>query len=513
MLIDALTLPDDAEFDADLAIIGSGPAGMSIALAFANTPRQVCLLEAGGLAPDGPTQALYDGENVGIEYSLVGSRLRYFGGSSGHWGGFCRPLDAIDFEQRDWVPHSGWPFARTELEPYFPAASEILEIAPARFEDGEYWREMTGEDLLDWRAGLLHERFFQYSPPTRFGARYRGDLEAAANVRVLLNANVTNIAAAEDGQAVKHLLARTLSGKTLQVRARQYVLAAGGLENPRILLFSNDVVSPGLGNQNDLVGRFFMEHPHQGGFAEIVIGDLRRFPQIYYDRLRIDGRDGKAALVPTPDYLRRGRLLNASFTVGVAGRYAAGVASGAASDKADSHVRMLGAAGRFLGADGSPMSGDDERPPGAWLGVGCASEQAPNPDSRVTLTSDKDVLGLPKLRLDWRLSEQDRRSFVTHVHSLGRELGAMGLGRALMNIADDGRWPERVDGGNHHMGTTRMHDDPKRGVVDGNCRVHGIDNLYVAGSSVFPTCGSSNPTINIVALALRLADHLQGRLA
>jgi choline dehydrogenase-like flavoprotein len=149
---------------------------------------------------------------------------------------------------------------------------------------------------------------------------------------------------------------------------------------------------------------------------------------------------------------------------------------------------------------------------GSRLGLGCACEQVPNPDSRVSLSSQRDALGLPQIKLDWRLTEQDRRSLVTHMHSLALEFGALGMGRMVLYVEDDGIWPAHVDGGSHHMGTTRMHDDPRHGVVDRNSKVHAIDNLYVAGSSVFPTCGSANPTLTIVALTLRLADHLRPRL-
>jgi choline dehydrogenase-like flavoprotein len=174
---------------------------------------------------------------------------------------------------------------------------------------------------------------------------------------------------------------------------------------------------------------------------------------------------------------------------------------------------MLRAARRFLVAENGSHGSEDPSYMGSWLGVGCACEQVPNPQSRVTLASEKDILGLPKIRLEWRLTEQDRRSFVAHVRSLGQEFGALGVGRLRIKVEDDGQWPERVGGGSHHMGTTRMHDDPKQGVVDRDCRVHGCDNLFVAGSSVFPTSGSANPTINLVALALRLVDHLKERLS
>lgn len=510
MFIDARALPASSRFEADLAIIGGGAAGIAIARAFVGTRTLVCLVESGGLERDPEVQALYEGEITGLDYPLSGSRVRCFGGTTTHWGGFCRPLDAIDFEPRDWVPHSGWPFGREELDPYYPGAAALVEVGEPRFEDPDYWREQTGEGLLAWRTGRVYDRFFQFSPPTRFGSRYRDDLGKADNVRVLLHANVTNIAAAEGGGAVDHLAVRTLTGQGHEVRARSYVLAAGGLENARILLYSNDVQPAGLGNGNDLVGRFFMEHPHIGGMAEIVVAELPRLPRIYRDSVAVEGRTARVAFVPRPDFLREARLLNASFTVGVAGSYPAAGKPPDGPPTAAAHAAMLRAAGPFLAQERNP---DRRETLGHWLGVGCACEQVPNPDSRVLLLRDKDALGLPRLHLDWRLTEQDRRSFYQHVRSLGLELAAQGVGRMLVKVEDDGIWPRHVGGGSHHMGTTRMHDDPKRGVVDANCRVHGIDNLYLAGSSVFPTSGSANPTINLLALALRLVEQLKGRLS
>lgn len=505
MFTDARTLSDHTLIEADLAIIGGGPAGITLARAFANGTTRVCLVESGGLEPDPEVQALYEGENAGIEYPLAGNRLRFFGGSSNHWGGYCRPLDAIDFERRDWVPYSGWPFGIEELEPYYGPASELVEIAPLRFADKAYWQQVDGEPLPDAVTGRMQVRFTHFSPPTHFGTRYGDELKRAANIQVLLNANVVEIATLGGGQSVTGLEVRTLTGLSLRVRARRFVLATGGMENARLLLLSNRSVPAGLGNQNDLVGRFFMEHPHLGGFGEIVVGDLARVPRIYRQRLAAGGRFANAAFDPTASFLRERRLLNATFMAGDAGSYRAGTVSD--WEKAALHMDMLKAARPFL-TDAAPDDAD-EAPLGHWLGLGCACEQVPNPDSRITLADERDALGLRRIRLDWRLTEQDRRSLVEHMRSLAMEFGALGMGRMLINVEDDGRWPAVVTGGAHHMGTTRMYDDPRQGVVDRHCRVHGVDNLYVAGSSVFTTSGAANPTLTLVALALRLAQHLK----
>jgi choline dehydrogenase-like flavoprotein len=512
MYTDARTLNDGTTVEADVAVVGGGPAGITLARAFAGSGVEVCVIEAGGLQPDPEVQALYQGENAGIEYPLAAMRLRMFGGSSNHWGGYCRPLDPIDFEPRDWVPHSGWPFGIEELAPYYGPANEIVEVAPAEYDDLDYWAQTTGDTLPELATGRMWLRFVHFSPPTRFGEKYGPELQRSRNIRVLLNANVVNIQAAAEGRTVNGFAIRTLNGLNHRVTARYYVVACGGLENARILLLSNDVVPSGLGNQNDLVGRFFMEHPHLGGFGEIVVADLQRLPPIYRDRILVHGHNVKAAFNPSAAFLREQRLLNATFMGGVAGEYHRGGKAGAESEKAAAHADMLMAAQRFLADGAGPVKADDPDYLGVWLGMGCACEQAPNPDSRVMLSSERDALGLARIKLDWRLTEQDRYSLLQHMHSLAYEFGALGIGRLVLNVADDSQWPEVVAGGAHHMGTTRMHEDPRQGVVDRNSKVHGVDNLYVAGSSVFPTSGAANPTLTLVALTLRLADHLRSQL-
>jgi choline dehydrogenase-like flavoprotein len=507
MFTDARTLPDRTLVEADIAVVGAGPAGITLARSFANSATHVCVVEAGGRQLEPEVQAFYEGENTGIDYPLAGTRLRYFGGSSNHWGGYCRPLDPIDFEPRDWVPFSGWPFGIDELAPYYPPAGDIVEITPTHFADRAYWQQVTAEGLPEPTTGRMQMRYVHFSTPTRFGNRYGPELERASNVQVLLNANLVNIAAFDMGRAVTHLAIRTLDGRAHRVRAKIYVLATGGLENARLLLASNDVVPGGLGNQNDLVGRFFMEHPHLSGFGEIVVADLRRLPKIYRQRVEVDGRSVNAAFNPSEAFLRERRLLNATFMLGLAGQYSWEDAS--TTEPTVSHTDVLKAARRLL-TDGEGQA-DSDRPAylGHWLGMGCACEQVPNPLSRVMLAAERDPLGLPRIRLDWRLTEQDRRSLAVHIRSLALEFGALGIGRMRINVDDDGLWSESVSGGSHHMGTTRMHDDPKQGVVDRNCRVHGVANLYIAGSSVFPTGGAANPTLTLLALTLRLADYLR----
>jgi choline dehydrogenase-like flavoprotein len=243
-----------------------------------------------------------------------------------------------------------------------------------------------------------------------------------------------------------------------------------------------------------------------------VVGDIKRVPALFRERVLVEGRTAQVAFNPSYEFLRERKLLNATIMAGFSADYHADDQATDSPDKTTVQRDVVKAARRFLADGDGPVKPQDPTYIGSRLGLGCACEQVPNPDSRVSLSSQRDALGLPQIKLDWRLTEQDRHSLVAHMHSLALEFGATGMGRMVLYVEDDGLWPARVDGGSHHMGTTRMHDDPKQGVVDRNGKVHGMDNLYVAGSSVFPTSGSANPTLTIVALTLRLADHLRPRL-
>jgi hypothetical protein len=265
--------------------------------------------------------------------------------------------------------------------------------------------------------------FIQFSPPTRFGERYGDELQAAANIDVLLNANVTNVGATEDGKSVQRLDIATLNGLRHRVDAKAFVLATGGLENPRLLLLSNDVLPDGLGNQHDLVGRYFMEHPHLSGLGEVVVPNIDRLPKVYWRPQQVDGQSAYAAFVPSEAFLRENRLLNIQFTLGYRTGYRKGEAPGN-PDVGAKHVDMLAASSKFTG---SSRSGNEEWL-GAWLVLGCACEQAPNRDSRVMLADEQDVLGLRKIRLDWRLTETDRHSVAGHLKNMAMEVGALGPG-------------------------------------------------------------------------------------
>jgi choline dehydrogenase-like flavoprotein len=508
MRVDLSAVEDGAVFDADLCIIGAGAAGITIARDLAGSSLRICLLEGGAFVASRESQDLYAAKMLnsytkrpgGAEY-LTYSRLRYFGGSTNHWAGWCRPLDASDFERRSWVPNSGWPISRETLEPWYRRASETCEI-PAFADDpplpGAGARAPYALDDRRVATRLIH-----IGPPTRFGERYRDEILEASNIRVFLDANVVALHARESGSALDRIAVRTHDGRRFSVRPRGTVLAAGAIENARLLLLSNHEQPEGLGNHHDQVGRYFMDHPfveRAGRWWVTAPPDTGGQPADLYRRHgpspTASGR-ARGVIVVAEGVREQEQLLHGMVQIEDYWRWKTGPL-----DKAVAHV---------TGAVAGLGSGErGQRVVSATLL--CVGEQSPNPDSRVTLAEERDRLGLRKAQLDWQLTELDARSVRRTVEITADALGRALAGRARILVSERRPWPETT-GRSHHMGTTRMHDDPRRGVVDADCRVHGLANLWIAGSSVFPTCGYANPTLTLVALAHRLADHLPRELS
>jgi FAD dependent oxidoreductase len=259
VLIDAHKVPEGRTVETEVCIVGAGAAGITLALEFVNQPFRVCLLESGSLEFDQATQSLYDGEIAGLPYtSLKAARARYFGGTTNHWNGWCRPLDEIDFQTREWIPHSGWPFGRAHLEPYYKRAQKICQLGPFNY-DAEAWQTQDAPSL-PLAGGRVITTVFQFSPPTRFGQLYRDEIVHARNISTYLRANVLEIEATKTGKTVTRLRVACLQGNKFWISAKFFILATGGIENARLLLASNKVYAAGLGNQNGIVGRFFMDH-------------------------------------------------------------------------------------------------------------------------------------------------------------------------------------------------------------------------------------------------------------
>ena len=529
MFIDARTLSENTTIETDVCIVGAGAAGITLAREFVGRPFQVALLESGGLEFDSDTQSLYKGKNIGHPYfPLDEARLRFFGGTTNHWSGYCVPFRDLDFETRDWIPHSGWPFRKSNLDPFYQRAQSICQLGPFAY-DAKTW-ETENDRRLPFVGDSVITMVGQFSPPTRFGQVYRDEITRVGNINTYLYANVTYIETIDTARIVTRLRVASLTGNKFWVKAKLFILATGGIENARLLLLSNQTQSAGLGNQNDLVGRFFMEHLYEFSIGIFLPSDSDILKLDFYQaswRRLGKGTTGKTRVVAyctlSSEAQRREQLLHTGLFIHRFVGYPAQASKGYKSLQSLVRPILRGEVpDDFWRHLGNVITDIDEVAVGAYwrmfkrnhpvrlFHVGIMMEQAPNPASRVTLSAERDRLGKNRVHLDWRWSPLDMRTLRRVPEVIGVELGRAGLGRLKVTLDnDDATLSASVRGLYHHMGTTRMHADPKKGVVDETCRVHGMANLFIAGSSIFPTGGHSSPTLTIVALALRLADHVK----
>jgi choline dehydrogenase-like flavoprotein len=528
LLEDVRALENGRVLEAEVCVVGAGAAGITLARQWIGRGFRVCVLESGGTGPRATAQRLNRGESTGLPYfPLEQARLRQLGGTTGLWAGWCAPFDELDFEARDGVAHTGWPITRAQLDPYYRRAHEVCGLGPYDYRV-ERWQRPDSSPLClpDERVVT---RVFRIRP-THFGRAYRHELAAADNVHVLLGATAIELETDASGARVTHARVAARGGRRLRVAARHFVLAAGGIENARLLLVSRRGHSAGVGNAHDLVGRFFTEHPYLDSATWHPSG---RGPSLgLYRPHAVGGAEGAAtvsgALALRPSLLRREGLVGCVFLVRPPHKSHPAYASDAVQSAIElGHaLRCRQWPERALRRTGQVLLGPHQILRAAWerrfaslrrplarVGLRVFIEAAPNPESRVTLSDRRDAWGVPLPRLCWRLTGLDRRSLDRAHEVLAGELARAGLGRLDVHLEQEAdAWPERMTGGRHHMGTTRMHADPRRGVVDADCRVHGVSNLYVAGSSAFPTAGSANPTLTIVALAIRLGEHLEALL-
>jgi choline dehydrogenase-like flavoprotein len=483
--------PRVAQSQYDVCVCGTGPAGTTVARKLAANGMKVLLLEAGGLSYSDESQDHYRGNNVGRTYYPEIYRLRYLGGSSNHWGGLCALQDPITFEPHETNGLPGWPISREQmLSGGLDEAEEILDISGKN-----KLLDVAGKDPSQLKQpGLdspwLNKYQLALSPPTRFFEKYGAELRQSQQIDVFYNANLIDLTLSDNLARVKTFHIRNYNGQNSEVRAAQYVLALGGIENARMLLNASRQVPAGIGNHSDLVGRCFMEGLNVP-IGRFVITD----PGFWPDR----GVD----LVPTEALMRQRNVGNGAVSLGILS------APGALADYGG-RLKVVKEFLRDTGCRWPELARKihDFNCPGDGV-IGSVIEQEPNPNSRVGLTDDVDSFGLRRIQLNWQLTEGDLKTIRVLSIECAKELAR--FNRARVQLAPfilDANVELAVSGYGHHMGTTRMSADPRYGVVDENCQVHGIQNLYLAGSSVFSRCGGRNPTLTIVLLSLRLGEFL-----
>ncbi|MET0533834.1 MAG: GMC family oxidoreductase [Steroidobacter sp.] len=501
MLLDAEELTDGSMLEVKVVIAGGGMAGLLLARQLGDAGIDVMVLESGGQAQDARVQSLYAGKmTLGgpgnpertLDDYLISSRVRCLGGSGNVWGGKCAPLDPLDFQRRDWVAHSGWPVTRAAMQPFYDRACDLLEI-PRFTADA---KSMVGaeEPVFAGRSTRFTARPRCYTRASGAidGGSYHAYKQAAAQherVRIYLKANLTRIRLSEDGQRVTSLEVRCLNGRTHRVRADTYVMAMGGIENARLLLASNDVHRNGIGNHSDWLGRAFQGHATIERDAQTSLMLMRSATSLA--PLDPTSRSKPHIVLGVSDAAQR-EIKGVNFTVTVTGRV---------EPTRDANATVQSLATRLAG-----QAAGERREAYFML------EHTPNRDSRLSLMpGDLDELRMPRVRLDMRFDAAALKSFAPTLAAFASELGRSEAGRV--------QWPgepadliSAMSLSRHHMGATRMAGNAKDGVVDEHCLVHGVRNLYVAGSSVFPTSGIANPTLTLLALAFRLSDHLRSRL-
>lgn len=490
MMIDLQGCDGDATIHCDVAIVGGGMAGLCLANELNLSKSSVAILESGGAEFSADSQDLsrgtgevwnHDGCSRRLDCYLHESRERSFGGTGNLWGGKCGKLERHDFQQRPWVDHSGWPVGLDELDGYYDRACYLLNI-PTNLDVASNSNVLQERPVLTRSASggnfTTSLRCFSSLTGTAPGNSYsefKRRISSQHNVSVYLNATVSEVVCSPSLRSVTRLHVKTLSGRQRSVEASWYVLAAGGLENPRILLNSNKQQPQGLANDHDVVGRYYSGHTV---FKHVAGGGTQSCVAV------LPGGRRRLALYSDKDP----RHLQGIFTL---------------TSKAQWRERMMGFS---VTLDREQSDAADDRYPVFFM-----TEQVPNPESRLTLTDDKDALGLRRLHMAWRFHRKDIDNLEQGARLFAEFLEQSKLGS--LSSRDFHFDPvASSDFSRHHIGATRMHDDPMRGVVDSECKVHGVDNLFICGTSVFPMAGLANPTLTVMALATRLGDLLKTKL-
>jgi choline dehydrogenase-like flavoprotein len=549
MIEDCLTMSGlgGARLRSQICIIGAGPAGIALALQFIDAKIDVVLVVGGALEHDDKSQTLYTGEvaDETLHSPLTEYRHRQFGGSSATWGGRCMPFDPIDFERRDWIDGARWPIGFEDVAAFYPEAQALAEagdfIYDARLAVEGGMRAM----IAGFEPGFFNpDAIERFSCPTNFGRRYGEKLRRAPNIRVLLNAHATEIVRAERGEAIEHVVLRTLEGAEFQVHANRFVLATGGIETARLLLASRSKDPHGIGNATDQVGRNYLCHI-AGTMGKLSITAPATSVFHGYDRAW-DGSYCRRRLALRPEVQRARRIGNIVMRLHhprlpdpshgrgilsaiylakpfISYEYSKRLHGGERLSASLALKHLMNIAREPFGTAGFLFNWARRRtlaarkfpslivaPRNNIFSLDIHAEQVPNLESRITLGSGQDAFGVPQARVDWRYRPLDLETVRVALGLLKDDLARWGGGHLSY---EDAEIPDAMlrDGayGGHHIGTARMAASPEEGVVDADARVFGTSNLHVAGSAIFPTSSQANPTLTIIAFALRLARHLK----
>lgn len=451
--------------EADICIVGSGAAGLVLASQFLYSDVRVCVIESGAKEPASEPDPLYEFESTNLPISPR-SRARAFGGTTTKWSGRWKPLEGIDFTKRDWIEYSGWPVTHEEMLPYYERARHLFDMPDCMLQG----KHIRMPELRD--SPIEYVPFqFQAKNKRKWAEFFYDRLHRSENISLHFNSHVLRIQ--KNGRLVERVFVQTAAKQPVAVAAKIFVLALGGIENPRMLLVSD------IGNEYDQVGRYFMDHPK--GASGLIEGYR---PMDLTDSAFFDNTNRTSfALRLSDSFQKKHTLLNSHIYL---------------EALSNREPMSLIASKIFSASRVSPVAI-----------VRNYLEQAPDPANRITLGSARDTFGNPRAKVEWRVGKLDKKTIKTFHELLQTELPRLKIGELKSPLIEKPDEFAITQDASHHMGTTRMGDDPKTSVVDADSRVHSIDNLYVAGSSVFPTGGAGGPVATIAALSLRLADHLK----
>jgi choline dehydrogenase-like flavoprotein len=554
VLIDARELAPGAQISADICVIGTGAAGTPLALELTKAGYDVALLEAGGKRTEPEAQqTLHAGAGgSGSHDPLEMVRQKRLGGTTMQWGGRCTPLDEVDFESRPHIAHSGWPISRADLDPFYQRAHDYLDLGAFEYALSEACADTATifADKPGTSAVIDDDRVWRWGPPVKMGRRYLPDLTASTRIRLYLHANVVELIQEAGRREVQSVKVASRPGRYFHVRARAFVVAAGGLESARLLLTSTENQPEGLGSSSDWLGRGYTTHPvAELGYLQLNDPGRGRVADF------VDSRDGvycRRQLAIRSDVQRREGLINVGFALWYPdpmnpehgdGLLSAFALARNAMTRSQLNWKARGTQRRFREVGSmrkhlSNVAGDLPRltryggywvrrrylskralpsfltlPRSGGYRLRFDAEQTPDRDNRVQRSNERDAFGVPRLALHFRVSTDDRLAMHRSLELLGEEFARLGVGTLMLPPASQLAEEQVFEDGTHQMGLTRMSSSPASGVVDRDLRLWDAPNVFVASSAVFPTSGACGPTLTITALAIRLADHLSAELS
>jgi choline dehydrogenase-like flavoprotein len=521
MIIDARQLNNNSKFNCDICIMGGGVAGIVLASELRKYNKNIFVVESGGEDFDSDIQSLYSSDIINNNYpNTESSRLRMLGGSSNHWENNTSPLDTIDFEKREWLPNSGWPIERSDLDEYYLKAAEYCGTKDDTYK-ADIWSEKLGYKILGLSRDVLETGIAKASsPPVRFYKEYGKNISNIDNITILKNSNIVDVDYNSSTKLIEKVYFESFPGNQHTIYSKVFIMCFGGIENARMLLHFNAQYSDKIGNYYDNVGRYFMDHPVVR--AGHLYPDNRSIFSLYKANVLKD-RVVLGYFKLSESSLRKHRInnirvplvSNTNFIMsdGISSFHILNdsLSDGSIPDDFTNHIiNILKDLDMVL--EGVSRKRFDKKifeSANVFSGyqLPIMFEQSPDRTNRVKLGNNVDRYGIKKILIDWELKKYDKENLWKALEIIAQEFGALSLGRIrLLKERSTRIWGSQLGFGHHHMGTTRMSSQYNQGVVNKNHIVYGTKNLFIGGSSVFPTGGHVPPTLTIVAMAIRLAD-------